>query len=437
VAVSPRTAPAGRPAPNRAPAGGSAPGGGRWTWLLGNPLCAPAVDVLIVLGVLVWGLAASRWGDAPGGHRSWGYLFDVLLSLALLARRRHPLLVFLAVSMVGMGEWLADTPVSANVALLVALYSVGAHPVSRRASVLPVVALVTEIGVVSAALRWAPPNHLLAALLLLTGTALGSLILGVYVRTRRDYLTARLERVRTAERDRDQRALLAAAEERRRIARELHDIIAHSVAVMVALSDGAAATALRDPDAAREASQQASAAGRQALGEMHRLLGVLRDGDPDEFAPQPSLAELDALLRSVRAAGLRVELVEIGTRPPLPASAQLAVYRLVQESLTNVVKHGDGVSRVIVTLRYSAAGVDLTVDDDGRVHGSRKTGEPAGHGLVGMQERVAAVAGTLQAGPRADGGWRVSALLPREPWAATAPQAADRQPTAPPVGTPA
>jgi len=253
VAVSPRTAPAGRPAPDGAPAGGSAPGGGRWTWLLGNPLCAPAVDVLIVLGVLVWGLAASRWGDAPGGNRSWGYLFDVLLSLALLARRRHPLLVFLAVSMVGMGEWLADTPVSANVALLVALYSVGAHPVSRRASVLPVVALVTEIGVVSAALRWAPPNHLLAALLLLTGTALGSLTLGVYVRTRRDYLSARLERVRTAERDRDQRALLAAAEERRRIARELHDIVAHSIAVMVWLSDGAAATEMIAPPQSRRA----------------------------------------------------------------------------------------------------------------------------------------------------------------------------------------
>jgi len=433
VAVAPGRAPAGRSAPDGAPAGGSAPGGGRFTRLRGHPLCVPAIEVLIVLGVLVWGLASSRWGDAPGRHLSWGYLFDVLLPLPLLARRRHPLLVFLAVFAVGLGEWLVDSPVSANVAVLVALYSVGAHSASRRA--LALTAVITELGIVSTAVRWAPPGHLLAALLLLTGTALGSLVLGVYARTRRDYLAARLERARAAERDRDQRALLAAAEERRRIARELHDIVAHSVAVMVALSDGAAATALRDPAAAREASQQASAAGRQALGEMHRLLGVLRDGDPDELEPQPSLVGLDALLTSVRVAGLRVELVEVGTRPLLPPSTELAVYRLVQESLTNIVKHGHGVTRVTVALRYRGAAVDLTVDDDGRPQDAEQTVEPAGHGLVGMQERVAAVSGTLHAGPRADGGWRISAQLPGEPAAATATRAPDRQPAVPAVRT--
>jgi len=414
---------------------GRTPAGGRFTRLRGHPLCVPAIEVLIVLGVLVWGLASSRWGDAPGRHLSWGYLFDVLLPLPLLARRRHPLLVFLAVFAVGLGEWLVDSPVSANVAVLVALYSVGAHSASRRALALALTAVITELGIVSTAVRWAPPGHLLAALLLLTGTALGSLVLGVYARTRRDYLAARLERARAAERDRDQRALLAAAEERRRIARELHDIVAHSVAVMVALSDGAAATALRDPAAAREASQQASAAGRQALGEMHRLLGVLRDGDPDELEPQPSLVGLDALLTSVRVAGLRVELVEVGTRPLLPPSTELAVYRLVQESLTNIVKHGHGVTRVTVALRYRGAAVDLTVDDDGRPQDAEQTVEPAGHGLVGMQERVAAVSGTLHAGPRADGGWRISAQLPGEPAAATATRAPDRQPAVPAVRT--
>jgi signal transduction histidine kinase len=168
---------------------------------------------------------------------------------------------------------------------------------------------------------------------------------------------------------------------------------------------------------------------------MHRLLGVLRDGDPDELEPQPSLVGLDALLTSVRVAGLRVELVEVGTRPLLPPSTELAVYRLVQESLTNIVKHGHGVTRVTVALRYRGAAVDLTVDDDGRPQDAEQTVEPAGHGLVGMQERVAAVSGTLHAGPRADGGWRISAQLPGEPAAATATRAPDRQPAVPAVRT--
>jgi len=427
MVAGPVRAPAGPSAPDRAPAGGSAPARGRWTRLRAHRR-ERTVDVLIVLGVLAWGLAGSRWGDAPGHHPSWGYLFDVLLPLPLLARRRHPLPVLLAVAAVALGEWLADSPVSANAAVLVALYSIGAHCDSRR--VLALAALIGEVGVVLATVRWAPPDHRLAAALLLTGTTAAGLVLGVYVRTRRAYLTALLERARTAERDRDQRALLAAAEERRRIARELHDIVAHSVAVMVALSDGAAATALRDPDAAREASQQAAATGRQALGEMHRLLGVLRDDDNDGLDPQPSLAQLDGLLTPVRAAGLHVEVVEVGTRPTLPPSAELAVYRLVQESLTNIVKHGHGVTRVTVGLRYRPAGVDLTVDDDGRPHDRHDTGGPDGHGLVGMRERVSAVSGTLHTGPRTDGGWRVSAHLPSEPGADVFAPGPDRLPAA-------
>ncbi len=433
MTLAPGRAPAGRLAPDRAPAGGSTFGGGRWTRLRADPRRQRTADVLIVVGVLVWGLVESRWGDAPGRQSSWGYLFDVLLPLPLLARRRHPLPVLLVISAIALGDWLVDSPVSANVAVLVALYSLGAHSDSRRA--LAFAALISEVGVVMVTVRWAPSDHLLATALLLTGTAAGGLVLGVYVRTRRAYLTALLERTRTAERDRDQRALLAAAEERRRIARELHDIVAHSLAVMVALSDGAVATALRDPGAAREASQQASATGRQALGEMHRLLGVLRDDDSVGLDPQPTLAQLDDLLSSVRAAGLNVELVEVGSRPTLPPSVQLAVYRLVQESLTNVVKHGHGVTHVTVGLRHRASGVDLTVDDDGRPHDPQVTGELAGHGLVGMRERLTAVYGTLHVGPRADGGWQVSAHLPSKPPAAFPQPASGRLPATPSAGT--
>jgi len=367
-------------------------------------------DGLIVVAVLIWGLAGSRFGDAQGLHPSWGYLFDVLLPLPLLVRRRAPLLALLAVAAVALADWLADTPVEANVALLVALYSVGAYDASRRA--VTVAALLAEVGVVLAVLRWAPPGSTLTALLLLTGTVVAPLVLGVYVRTRRAYLAALLDRARTAERDRDQRALLAAAEERARIAREMHDIVAHSISIMVALSDGAAAISLRNAQQAREASEQASATGRQALTEMHRLLGVLRDDAQVDLAPQPGLAQLDDLLSTVRSAGLPVELVELGSRADLPPSAQLAVYRIVQESLTNVVKHGRRVTHVSVTLRHGSAGVDILVEDNGvPTTNPGRCEQEAGHGLAGMRERLAAFTGTLQAGPRPGGGWRVAGHL--------------------------
>jgi len=416
---------AGRPATHGEPAGvavpaldgvGEAPAavlvrGGRFGRCLRAAWRGQLLDRLVVTGVLAWGLIESTVGDAPGRAGSWGYLFDVLFALPLLARRRAPLPVLLAISAVALAEWVADAPVAANVALFVALYSVGAHDGSRRS--VATAAGVAEIGVVLAAVRWAPAGSTLIALLLLTGSVVAPLVLGVYVRTRRAYLAALLDRARTAERSRDQRALLAAAEERARIAREMHDIVAHSIAIMVALSDGAAATALRDGLQAREASQQASATGRQALAEMHRLLGVLRDDAQVELAPQPGLAQLDDLLATVRRAGLPVELVEVGSPSGLPPSAQLAVYRIVQESLTNVVKHGRHVSHITVTLRYGGAGVDVLVEDDGvAAPGAKRPERAAGHGLVGMRERAASFAGTLQAGVRPGGGWRVAGHLP-------------------------
>ena len=452
VTAALRRSPAGRPATLGEPAGAAVPvhqgtagaraavppQGGRLRRCLHAAGRGRLLDGLVVTGVLVWGLVESTVGDAPGRAGRWGYVFDVLLALPLLARRRAPLPVLLAISAVALAEWVADLPVAANVALFVAIYSVGAHDGSRRNVI--TAAVVAETGVVLAALRWAPVGTTLTALLLLTGSVVAPLVLGVYVRTRRAYLAELLDRARTAERDRDQRALLAAAEERARIAREMHDIVAHSISIMVALSDGAAATALRDGAQAREASQQASATGRQALAEMHRLLGVLRDDGQVELAPQPGLGELDDLLATVRRAGLPVELVELGSRSPLPASAQLAVYRIVQESLTNVVKHGRQVSHVTVTLRYDGAGVDVLVEDDGVAAPGVEPREPtAGHGLVGMRERAAGFAGALQAGFRPGGGWRVAGHLRVDgaPIArGQAPAAAEAPPAPAPLAVP-
>lgn len=383
-----------------------------------------AGDVVLTLVVAGTGVGHELVGT-DGHATATTLLLDLALSAPLLWRRSRPLAAFGVMAALAFTGWIFATAAGADVALLVALYCVGVHASSRRSVV--AAAVVAQVGAVLAAVRWAPTGQLFTAVLLLTGTVTAAWALGVSVRTRRAYLTSLLERARTAERDRDRQVRLAAAQERARIARELHDIVAHSIAVMVVLSDGAAAIVERDPGAAREASGQASATGRQAMQEMHRLLGVLREGDGGELAPQPDLATIGELLEPLRSAGLAVDLVETGSPALLPASAQLAVYRLVQESLTNVLKHGRSVTHVTVSLRYGIDAVDIDVADDGEgsdmtpVLGGTTAGktsdadtrqdEPPGHGLIGMRERLAAFGGRLEA-ERDGRGWRVRGHLP-------------------------
>jgi signal transduction histidine kinase len=372
-------------------------------------------DVLLVLVVVAVSVGHTRWGG-EGSPSTTTYLLDVALPLPLLVRRTQPLTAFAAVSGLALLEWALGTPADSSFAVLLGLYAVGVHASARRS--VAVAAGIAQVGVVLAALRWAPPGQALTAMLLLTGTVTAAWVLGVYVRTRRAYLASVLERAVTAERDRDRQALLAAAQERTRIARELHDIVAHSVSVMIALSDGAAATAERDPGAARNASEQASATGRQALTEMHRLLGVLRDDTDASLTPQPGIADIAQLLEPMRAAGINVHLLETGSPAALPASAQLALYRLLQESLTNILKHGRSVTQVTVTLRYGPDYADIDIDDNGTSTSPGIPEQPpttaTGHGLIGMRERLAAFDGHLHAG-RDGHGWHVHGHLPLQP----------------------
>jgi signal transduction histidine kinase len=214
---------------------------------------------------------------------------------------------------------------------------------------------------------------------------------------------------------------VAAAAERARIARELHDIVAHHVSVMVVQADGAAFALDSSPDKTREALGAISGTGRQALAEMRRLLGILRSASSGpELAPLPGTSQLSALLEQTRTAGLPVTFRQEGT--PVTGSADgadLAVYRVVQESLTNVRRHGGPGVSAAVTIRYTADGVTVSVTDDGR--GAAAQPAPAngtaadstGHGLHGMRERVELYGGTVVAGPRAGGGYQVTATLPR------------------------
>ena len=217
------------------------------------------------------------------------------------------------------------------------------------------------------------------------------------------------ERAERLEREREEQAQLAVAEERARIARELHDIVGHSVSVMTVQTAGVRSLLEPDQEREREALQVVEQTGREALAEMRRLVGVLRR--PEEapaLAPQPSLEHLDKLVEQAREAGLPVELSVEGDPLELPAGVDLTAYRLVQEGLTNAIKHANA-RRAEVVVRYGDGHVDLTVTDDG---GGDGTGDSGGHGLVGMRERISVYGGELEAGPRPEGGYRLHARLP-------------------------
>ncbi len=366
-------------------------------------------DVVVALTVAAVALGHDYSDGVPTAISS---VFDVAYAVPLLWRRRLALEGFLAISAIAVVQWFTDTRVASAgagaVAILVALYSVGAHD-SRRWS-LPTAVLIAQVGVVVAVLRWNPPDGLLLSLFQVTGTVTASWVIGRYVRTRRAYLTSVLERAATAERERDQRAIQAVGDERARISREMHDIVAHSLSVMVALSDGAAMSVTRAPGDAQEAMEQTSKVGRQALGEVRRLLGVRRDSDHLDMAPMPGVGELDDLIGQVRATGLPVDLVIVGKPLALPPSAQLSIYRVVQESLTNVLRHAHAATWATVTLRYLPSGVEVEVDNDDLGQDLGEPGRP-GRGLAGMRERAASFGGTLEASRREDGGWHVGTHL--------------------------
>jgi signal transduction histidine kinase len=209
--------------------------------------------------------------------------------------------------------------------------------------------------------------------------------------------------------EQEQRARAAVAEERTRIARELHDVVAHAISVMVVQARGGRRLLDSEPDEARSAFDTIELTGQRALAEMRRLLGMLRADDEQlALAPQPSLARLDALVADVERAGLPVELVVEGRPAELPPGIDLSAYRIVQEALTNALKHA-GPARARVLVRYGEGEVELEVADDGAAAGN---GDGDGHGLIGIQERVAMVGGDVEAGRRPEGGYAVRARLP-------------------------
>jgi signal transduction histidine kinase len=395
---------------------------GLYAWLRRHPTL---VDGLLALLVLGFGLSVyGTWARQPAL-----ILVIVALAVPIVFRRQYPAAAFAAAVTAGAVQVVAFRgPSTADVSVLILLYSLAVSR-PRRASA-PGLAICV-LGAAVVAVRWQVSGDVTAwQVLLVTGLvstpALLTWLAADSVRWRRGYYAALEEKAHRLERERDALSQVAAAAERARIARELHDIVAHHVSVMVVQADGAAFALENSPDKTREALGAISGTGRQALAEMRRLLGMLRspsagplEAPEPELAPVPGTSQLGALLEQTRAAGVPVTFRQEGTPAAGPADgADLAVYRVVQESLTNVRRHGGPGVSAAVTIRYTVDGVTVSVTDDGRgaaaqpAPANSTAADSTGHGLSGMRERVELYGGTVTAGPRSGGGYQVTATLP-------------------------
>jgi signal transduction histidine kinase len=388
----------------------------RWrAWLRDRPL---AGDALLALALFVAQL--GLWGGIPREPEQLALPAVAALAAAemslVVVRRRWPWLAVAGMSVFsGATLLLAPADAGPGLGFLAVAYTSAAYLRLRPAVLAAVVlwgpVLVLSTGRRSAGLAELPWWYQLAFTVMI---ALVCFFLGRVVQTRRAYTAALEERAATAEANQRALAGQAVAEERRRIARELHDLVAHHVAVMGVLATGARRAAGRDPAAADEALATIEQTGRTVLREMRRLLEVLRsDSEPaGELAPQPTLAAVGTLVDQVREAGLPVTLEVDGDPGPLDPGVALTVYRVVQEALTNVLKHA-GPANAQVRIAGHGSSLRLEIFDTGRGP-PPGGGTGVGHGLVSMRERVHLLGGTLRAGPRPGGGFRVYADIPTD-----------------------
>ncbi|HEY1916271.1 MAG TPA: sensor histidine kinase [Streptosporangiaceae bacterium] len=370
---------------------------------LAHPVAADTIGAALLLALASVWLARSPLFDGLDA----AFIQTALIAL-LAVRRVWPSAVFTIAAALAFAQWLLNMPLLGDAALLVALYTVAAHQSRLHAAA---AAVVMEAGAVMAAVRWAPAGNQIRSTLFLTATVVAALFAGRSVASGSRYLAWMDERARRLEIERDQQATIAAAAERTRIARELHDIVSHSLSVVITLADAAAVVSRADPDRGAQAMAEVSEVGRGALSDMRAMFGVLRDSEPvPGLEPQPGVAQLGALAERIRATGLGVDLAIEGTPFPLGAAAGLTVHRIVQEALTNTIRHA-AASRASVTIGYDAPQVHVRVSDDGTAAPPPAAGGQRGHGIDGMRERAALHAGTLLAGPAPGGGWAVCATL--------------------------
>lgn len=405
-----------------------------YLWLRENPLLVDSVFAILlflVFGLFGWPVFFDPLGWTYSGYNGlWQIgmgvnqvldsvglpLISAGLTLPLALRRVRPVWSGGIVAATALMQWFLALPIqAAQVGVLIALHALAAYGprwASRGGLALGL------LGAPMAAARYVYIDLFSAGLVTvgIVALVLAAWALGDLQRVRRQQLEGLRERARRLEAEREQEARLAAADERARIAREMHDVVAHSLSIVIAQADGGRYAAGDDPNAAVRACETISQTGRAALTDMRRLLGVLRTDDAGTRSPTPSLADLDDLIHGVRESGLNVRFTTTGVPRPVPSGVELAAFRIVQEALTNVLKHAGPDVSADVRMDWTPAGLMIAVTDDGRGAAADSALRPepgtTGHGIPGMTERATLYGGRLSAGPVPGGGFAVRAHLP-------------------------
>jgi signal transduction histidine kinase len=386
------------------------------TWTEDPNLRADALFAALVGVISVLEASSPDLSAGTSGADTFAYVTIVIGAASLLVRRRLPIAVLAITSTVLAIFYLRDGGDFLSLLGLSGFYAVAAHSDRRgRAWAAMLVTAPAVFALASVTLLDSPEGYDLDNAASMGSFIIGAIAFGLIVRNRRRIFADSEQRAAAAEADRQASAARAVAQERSRIAREMHDVVAHGMSVIAVQAAAAQEIVHSNPDKAAEVMGRIENVGRQSLNEMRRMLGVLRNGDDNtsaSLAPQPRLTDIDAMVARSVDAGVATTLVVAGTRRDLSPGIELTAFRIVQEALTNVLKHGGPLASATVTITYEPDVVTVEVADDGRGAVSSLSDAGGGNGLIGMHERVEIYGGELAVGPRAGGGFIVRAVLP-------------------------
>lgn len=387
------------------------------TWLKKPTLMADALFAGLI-GVISLVEASSPELATSAGADTFAYVTIVIAAASLIVRRHMPITVLVIVTTTLATFYLRDGGDFLSLLGLAPFYAVAAHSTQRRrAWVAMLVAGPAIFAAASVSVLDRPDGYDVNSAASMSSFIVGVSVFGLIIHNRQRIFADSEERAAVAEADRHAGAQRAVSEERSRIAREMHDVVAHGMSVIAVQAAAAQEIVHTDPDKAAEVMGRIENVGRESLNELRRMLGVLRQGDDDTEAsltPQPSLADVGAAVTQSTSAGVDTNLVVIGDARELAPGIGLTAFRIVQEALTNVLKHAGSNASATVTISYGRSSVTIEIVDDGRGAVSSLSQAGGGNGLIGMRERVDIYGGELSAGPRAGGGYAVRAVLPTD-----------------------